>query len=262
VKRLTHRTRRVTGYRSVLFDEGYITMSITFAAKSFGKHSFLKIGLACTALLVSPVAAWAQAAPKQNAAPTPPSGPTIVQVKPEPSQPEWTKVCGSDPANNKEICYTTRDFISDQGQPVLAVAIYDVKGDPQKIVRFLMPLGLLLTPGIRFGVDQAQPIAGKYQICFPNGCFAEAQVKEDAINALKKGTNLNVSVQNQVAKEVTFQIPLSGFGKAFDGPAIDPKVLQEQQEKLKAQLEKMGEEQRKKTEGSAPAPAPTTPAKP
>jgi invasion protein IalB len=261
LKRLTHRTRRVSGYSSILFDEGHITMLITLAAHGSMKRSFLKIALACTTLIASPVAAWAQTAPKPNAAaPAAPTGPTIVQVKPEPSQPEWTKVCGSDPANSKEICYTTRDFISDQGQPVLAVAIYDVKGDPQKIVRFLMPLGLLLTPGIRFGVDQAQPVAGKYQICFPNGCFAEAQVKEDTINALKKGTNLNVSVQNQVAKEVTFQIPLTGFGKAFDGPAIDPKVLQEQQEKLKAQLEKMGEEQRKKTEGAAPAPA--TPPKP
>ncbi len=188
-------------------------------------------------------------------------GPSIVQVKPEPSQPEWTKVCGKDPANNKEICYTTRDFISDQGQPVLAVAVYDVKGDSTRIMRFLMPLGLLLTPGIRFGVDQAQPVAGRYQICFPNGCFAEAQIKEDGLNAIKKGTNLNVSVQNQVAREVTFQIPLAGFAKAFDGPAIDPKVLQEQQEKLKEQLQKLGEEQRKRMEGAAGA-APATPPKP
>ena len=51
-----------------------------------------------------------------------------MQVKPEPSQTEWTKVCGKDPGNSAEICYTTRDFVSDQGQPVLAAAIYDVKG--------------------------------------------------------------------------------------------------------------------------------------
>src|SRR5690349_15908608 len=50
-----------------------------------------------------------------------PAGPTIVQVKAEPSQPEWTKVCGKDQNTNTEICYTTRDFVSDQGQPVLAL---------------------------------------------------------------------------------------------------------------------------------------------
>src|SRR5215217_7896111 len=92
------------------------------------------------------------AQPQQNA------GPMVVQVKAEPSQPEWTKVCGKDQNTNSEICYTTRDFVSDQGQPVLAVALYDIKGaqGAQRIVRFLMPLGLLLQPGIRFTVDQGQ----------------------------------------------------------------------------------------------------------
>ncbi|PZR84788.1 invasion associated locus B family protein [Bosea sp. CRIB-10] len=196
------------------------------------------------------------------------TGPTVVQVKPEPSQTTWTKVCGKDQAANKEICYTTRDFVSDQGQPVLAVAVYDVKGDPNKIVRFLMPLGLLLQPGIRFGVDTAQPQPGRYAVCFPNGCFAEAQVKDDFINALKKGTNLNISVQNQAAREVSFNIPLTDFAKGFDGAPIDPKVLEEQQKQLQDELAKRQEELRKRLGGGAAdatpgaAPAPGTPAAP
>ncbi len=124
-----------------------------------------------TAIGLAPMASFAQQAQPRPANPRPAqpapaqpaqggAGPTVVQVKPEPSQTSWTKVCGKDEAANKEICYTTRDFVSDQGQPVLAVAIYDVKGDPNKIVRFLMPLGLLLQPGIRFGVDTAQPPPG------------------------------------------------------------------------------------------------------
>lgn len=175
-----------------------------------------------------------QQAPAQQNNQQSQTGPLLVQVKPEASQTEWTKVCGKDPGNNAEICYTTRDFVSDQGQPVLAAAVYDVKGaQNQKIVRFLMPLGLLLRPGIRFAVDTSAPQAGVYTMCFPNGCFAETTgVKDDVINAMKKGTTINVSVQNQVAREVTFQVPLAGFGKAFDGPAIDPKVLEEQQKRL------------------------------
>jgi invasion protein IalB len=212
----------------------------------------------------------AQPAPAQQPAQgqAAPTGPTVVQVKPEPSQTTWTKVCGKDQAANKEICYTTRDFVSDQGQPVLAVAVYDVKGDPNKIVRFLMPLGLLLQPGIRFGVDTAQPQPGRYAVCFPNGCFAEAQVKDDFINSMKKGTNLNISVQNQAAREVSFSIPLSDFAKGFDGAPIDPKVLEEQQKALQDELAKRQEELRKRLGGGAAdatpgaAPAPGTPAVP
>lgn len=190
------------------------------------------------------------------------NGPTVVQVKPEPSQTNWTKVCGKDPAANKEICYTTRDFVSDQGQPVLAVAVYDVKGDPNKIVRFLMPLGLLLQPGIRFGVDTAQPTPGRFAICFPNGCFAEAQIKDDFINQMKKGTNLNISVQNQGAREVSFSIPLTDFAKGFDGAPIDPKVLEDQQKQLQDELAKRQDELRKRLGGSGAGAAPGTPGAP
>jgi invasion protein IalB len=209
----------------------------------------------------------APAAPGAQNAPAAQTGPAIVQVKPEPSQTDWLKVCGKDPNAGKEICYTTRDFVSDQGQPVLAVAVYDVKGDPQKIVRFLMPLGLLVQPGLRFAADNGKSEQGRYAICFPNGCFAEANVKDDVIAALKKGTTLNISVQNQFTREVTFQVPLAGFGKAFDGAPIDPAVLEQQQKQLQEQMQKQADEMRKKLEqggqaapGAAPAPAAPAPA--
>lgn len=230
--------------------------------------------LATALALLASAPAFAQAQPKpaapaaQPAKPAAPaqgqpaqqqSGPTVVQVKAEPSQPEWTKVCGKDQNTNTEICYTTRDFVSDQGQPVLALAVYDVKGQQaQKVVRFVMPLGLLLQPGLRFAVDQGQATPGRYVMCLPNGCFAEAQVKDDFIASLKKGASLNVSVQNQVGREITFAVPAAGFGKAFDGPPIDPKVLEEQQKKLQEELQKKSEEMRQKmlqSQGGAAAPA-------
>lgn len=208
----------------------------------------------------------APAAPQaQPAQPAPGAGAQVVAVKPEPSQADWTKVCGKDPAGT-EICYTTRDFVSDQGQPVLALAVYDVKGQqPQKVVRFVMPLGLLLQPGLRFAVDQGQATPGRYVMCLPNGCFAEAQVKDDFIAAIKKGNNLNVSVQNQMGREITFAVPAAGFGKAFDGPPIDPKVLEEQQKKLQEELQKKSEEMRQRMlqsqgQGGAAAPGAAAPA--
>jgi len=236
------------------------------------------IAFALAGLGLGLAAAPALAQPKKPAAPAPAApaapaaqgqqqqtGPMVVQVKAEPSQADWTKVCGKDQGSGNEVCYTTRDFVSDQGQAVLAVAVYDMKG-PQgtKVVRFLMPLGLLLQPGIRFTVDNGQPTPGRYAVCFPNGCFAEAPgLKDDVVAAMKKGTTLNVSVQNQMQREVTFAVPLAGFGKAFDGAPIDPKVLEEQQKKLQAELEKRSEEMRKQLEqkGGAAAPAAAAPAK-
>ncbi|HEX8416066.1 MAG TPA: invasion associated locus B family protein [Methylobacterium sp.] len=220
----------------------------------------------------APTPAPAQAQPAQGGmAQQQQTGPQIVTVKSEPSQTEWTKVCGKDQTSGTDVCYTTRDFVSDQGQPVMAVAVYDMKNPQQpqnvRVVRYLMPLGLLLQPGIRFTVDGQQATPGKFAVCFPNGCFAEAGgVSNDLVNAFKKGTTLNVSVQNQTQREVTFAVPLAGFGKAFDGPAIDPKVLEEQQKKLQAELEKRSDDMRKKLEtqnaGGTAAPAPAAGAAP
>ncbi|MGO9388883.1 invasion associated locus B family protein [Rhodoblastus sp.] len=187
-----------------------------------------------------------------------------VKVDLTPSQDSWTKVCGHDQAANKDICYTTRDFGAQKDQPpVLALAVYDVKGDDVKIVRFLMPVGLMLRPGFRFAIDKGPVSEGAFEICFPNGCFAEAKVKKDVVDAAKKGTTMSVVVKNQANAEVVFNLPLAGFGKAFDGPAVDPKVLEEQQKKLAAELQKRAEEERKKLEAQQPAgAAPATPAAP
>ncbi len=165
------------------------------------------------------------------------------------TQKDWTKVCGKDQAANKEVCYTTRDFSAEAGKPpVLALAVYDIKGDDTKIIRMLMPIGLMLKPGFRFVVDNSQPYEGAYEICFPNGCFAEAKVRTATVDTMKKGTIMNVSVRNQGNAEVVFSVPMEGFGKAYDGAAIDPKVLQDQQQKLQAELQKRAEDERKKLE--------------
>lgn len=237
----------------------------------------LGVGLSAPALAqaTKKPAAPAPAAPAQpQATPTPAAqtGPQVVTVKSEPSQAEWTKVCGSDKGSGTDICYTTRDFVSDNGQPVLAAAVYEMKNAAQKqearVVRFLLPLGLMLQPGIRFNIDGKDLTAGKFAVCFPNGCFAEAPISGDVVGNLKKGGTLNVGVQNQTQKEVIFAVPLAGFGKAYDGPAIDPKVLEEQQKKLQSELEKRSEEMRKKLEaqggaaGGATAPAANAAPKP
>ena len=190
-----------------------------------------------------------QAQPQAQA----PQGPMKVELSP--TQNDWTKVCGHDNAANKDVCYTTRDFGTQADQPpVLALAVYDVKGEDQKIVRFLMPVGLMLRPGFRISVDKSAALEGAFEICFPNGCFAEVKVKGPTIDAMKKGQVVNVAVKNQVNNEVTFVVPVAGFGKAFDGPAIDPKVLEDQQKKLQEEMQKKAEDMRKSEAAKTGAP--------
>jgi invasion protein IalB len=244
---------------------------------SLNKTHGLALALLGSCLVASPVlaakkkpAAPAASTPDvQPSAPTQPAGAQNNHLPLVATQKDWTKVCGKDPTANKQVCYTTRDFSAEAGKPpVLALAVYDVQGDDTRIVRMLMPIGLMLRPGFRFAVDNGQTTDGSYEICFPNGCFAESKIKGTQVDALKKGKTMEVSVRNRDNAEVVFEVPLENFGKAFDGPAIDPKVLQEQQQKLQAELQKRAEDERKKLEAAnkasptggaaSPAPAPAT----
>jgi invasion protein IalB len=202
--------------------------------------------------------AWAQRrkgepkteAPAAAAAPQgAPQGPQKIEL--QPSQANWTKVCGKDQGSGREVCYTTRDFGQGADQPpVLALAVYDVKGVEKRILRMLLPVALLLRPGFRFSIDQGPPGAGAFAVCFPNGCFAEAEVTPSILASMKKGTTLNVSVRNQAGGQVDFSMALAGFGKAFDGPPIDPKILQAQQKEIQKQLEERAKREREKLEKS------------
>jgi invasion protein IalB len=216
----------------------------------------------------TPSATAAPAAPAGPGAPAAPAGAPSGPVKLDlsPMQAPWTKICGKDQGSGKEVCYTTRDFGQAADQPpTLAIAVYQMTNEDRRIARFLLPVGLLLRPGFRLVIDKGEPIDGKFAICFPNGCFAEADLNNKTIADLKKAQVASVIVRNQANVEVTFNLPMKDFGAAFDGPAVDPKVLEQQNQELQKQLEQRAQAQRQKLEQQqqstgAPPTAPATPA--
>lgn len=208
-----------------------------------------RYGLAACALLGGIALAGSAFAQAAKTAPAPQKPPGVNKVELKAMQKSWTKVCGKDPGAKQEICYTTRDFGQNENQPpVMAVAVYDPKGSKTKVVRLLLPVALLLQAGFRFSIDKSATQDGNFEICFPNGCFAQANIDARTLGRMKKGKEMLVFVKNQVGLEVVFVVPLDGFSKAFDGAPIDPKVLEAQQKALKDELEKRAAEQRKKLE--------------
>ncbi len=92
-----------------------------------------------------------------------------------------------------------------------------------------------------------------YIICFTNGCMADYEASGELIGKLKKGQGLVVQGINSQGQPISLVLPLTDFGKAYDGPPTDPKVFEEQQKKLQDDLQKRAEEARKKLEGQQPA---------
>jgi len=135
-----------------------------------------------------------KAAPKAPAvehAPAPaqqPSGNEQVQLIWSP----WTKFClkGQD-AGAKQVCFTGKDGRVESGQPIVAAVLIEPEGEPKKILRVTLPLGMQLIHGTRVIVDQNQPMTAPYVICFTNGCMADYEANHDLIGKLKKGAYRN-----------------------------------------------------------------------
>jgi invasion protein IalB len=220
----------------------------------------------------APKAAPPKAAPKapgpaaQAPAAAPPQAPAGGQP-PEQQQVQliyapWTKFClkGQD-ANAKQVCFTGKDGRIESGQPVIAAVIIEPEGEPKKILRVTLPLGMQLVHGTRVIVDNNPPAQSPYVICFANGCMSDYEVTPELLANLKKGQNLIVQAINSNGAPLTLPLPLGEFAKAYDGPPTDPKVFEETQKKLQEELQKRAEEARKKLEaGQASGGPPANPA--
>jgi len=266
-------------------------MNFRTLAASVGPRGRLLALLAATVLAVpfaqealaqapAPAAPKAKAAPRAapKAAPAPaaqaPAAPAPTAQAQQPAQggpppqdqqvPQliyapWTKFClkGQD-ANAKQVCFTGKDGRIESGQPVVAAVIIEPEGEPKKILRVTLPLGMQLVHGTRIIVDNTPPLQSPYVICFQNGCMSDYEMTPELLAAMKKGQNLVVQAINANGAALTLPLPLGEFAKAYDGPPTDPKVFEETQKKLQEELQKRAEEARKKLEqqptGGTPAP--------
>ena len=229
-----------------------------------------------------PPARGQRPAPAKPQAQKPPSAPSAQPAPAAPAAPgqsadtppliysPWTKVCGKEgqqqAAGSKEVCFTIKEARLDTGQFVASAGLIELAGEPKKIMRVTLPLGLLLRNGTRMLIDAKEPMTGVYNFCLPNGCWADFEVTEDFVGKLKKGQALVLQAFNLNGQVASFTFPLADFAKSNEGPPTDPKALEEQQKKLQEELQKRAEEARKRLEqqgqGATPATPPATPPTP
>ena len=160
----------------------------------------------------------------------------------------WTKICGKDQQqqNAKETCLIMKEARLETGQFLAGVAMIEQQGEPKKLLRLTMPLGMQIQPGTRIVVDKDPFIEGRYATCLPNGCMADFEVDANFVGKLKHGQTLVAQAINLQGGPIGIPLSLADFAKAYDGPPTDPKALEEQQRKLQEELQRKADEARKK----------------
>jgi invasion protein IalB len=187
----------------------------------------------------------APAAPADQQAATPDQPPVVYSP--------WTKFCGKDNAQAKEVCLTVKEARLETGQFLAGAALIEQQGEEKKLFRITLPLGMQLPQGTRMLLDKEQPLQGRYIVCLPNGCMADFDVNPEFVGKLKKGQQLVLQGINLPGQAASYMLPLADFAKANEGPPTDPKKFEEDQKKLQEELQKKAEEARKRLQASPPA---------
>jgi invasion protein IalB len=165
-----------------------------------------------------------QAAPTPNAEQTQGTSDGQMQVIASP----WTRYCSeklteqSSEIRAREVCFTASDGHLTSGQKLVIALLIEPKGDGTKLLRVTLPLGVALVPGARIVIDETEAMTAPYIVCLPqNGCMADYKADRDLIEKLKKGQSLAIQAFEK-GRPINFTLPLTGFAKAYDGPASDP----------------------------------------
>ncbi len=224
-------------------------------------------------------AAQAQAPKAKKAAPKPPAAQPAPAQQPQQPAPQagpptaempqfvyspWTKFCGPPPnapkdaQNTKLVCFTGKDARTETGLPVVAAALIEMEGQPNKTFRITLPFGLAVANGTRIIIDQNPPLQMPFMTCAglsPNmGCIAQYDGTPDLVSKLKKGQMLTIQAVNLNQQVVSFPLSLADFAKANEGPATDPKKYEAEQKQRQEELQKKADELRKKLEAQKGTP--------
>jgi invasion protein IalB len=216
---MTYRTASVAAKINVLRTSAMVALALTVGPHAFAQQPSTN----------PPVPA--QTAPGSNAgrAQQATPGETVqngqqVQLISSP----WTRYCvkglteQSSEIRSKEVCFTASDGHLPSGQKLVIALLIEPEGSDAKLFRVTLPLGVALVPGARIVIDEKEAMTAPFVVCLPkNGCMADYKADADLIEKLKNGQTLAIQAFEK-GRPVSFTLPLSGFAKAYDGPASDP----------------------------------------
>ena len=186
--------------------------------------------------IAAPASAQQQPAPAPKPAAPQPAAPQQAAPAVTPIYTPWNKLCAPEQQGAKPTCLTLMEARAPNGRFLGGAGLVEQEGVEQKTLRITLPLAMLNPKGVQLTLDQEQPIAAPYLTCLPAGCLADFEAKPELVEKLKKGQALLVKAINLDGSLLSVTLPLTGFAKANAGPPTDPKVIEEQQKKLRESI--------------------------
>ncbi len=169
----------------------------------------LGLALALFAGLAGPVEA--QGAPPEAAPPA--TGPGSVVKE---THGAWQVSCRTPPGAKEEKCALVQSVTAEDRPNVgLTVVFYKAIGEDKKLMRVVVPLGVLLPTGLGLKIDGQDVGNAPFLKCSRRGCVAEVVLQDDIIGKMKKGTTAMFIIFDTPEAGIGIPVALQGFGDAL-----------------------------------------------
>jgi invasion protein IalB len=174
-------------------------------AAALGTAFVLVLGLGCQAS--------AQTASPDSG--TPETGPGSIVKE---THGAWQVSCRTPPGAKEEKCALVQSVTAEDRPNVgLTVVFYKAVGEDKKLLRVVVPLGVLLPTGLGLKIDNQDVGNAPFLKCGKRGCIAEVVLQDEVIQKMKNGTNAMFIIFDTPDAGIGIPISLQGLGAALSG---------------------------------------------
>src|SRR5262245_33068181 len=128
----------------------------------------------------------------------------------------WQVSCRTPPGAQEEKCALVQSVTAEDRPNVgLTVVFYKAIGEEKKLMRVVVPLGVLLPTGLGLKIDGQDVGNAPFLKCSRRGCVAEVVLQDDIIAKMKKGTTAMFIIFDTPEAGIGIPVALQGFGDAL-----------------------------------------------
>lgn len=126
----------------------------------------------------------------------------------------WQVYCRTAPHGRS--CALVQNVIAEDRQNLdLKLMIYRWHEDDTILLRAIVPLGVLLPKGLGLSIDNQNAGATPFVKCTKHGCVAEAVLKKEEIDRLKRGKTAVFVIYETVEVGIGVPVSLEGFADGY-----------------------------------------------
>ena len=129
----------------------------------------------------------------------------------------WQVSCRTPPGAKEEKCALVQSVTAEDRPNVgLTVVVYKAIGEDKKLLRVVVPLGVLLPTGLGLKIDDQDVGNAPFLKCSKRGCIAEVVLQDEIIKKLNTGKNAMFIIFDTPEAGIGIPISLQGFTNALE----------------------------------------------